>query len=283
MHFESQLTAPGESRVSGQIAILGAGKMGGILLSAFVSSGLLERDQIRATVAHAERASDLAERLGIRCSTGNLEAAQGADLIILGVKPTQVVDLVRGIAPGLHPSKLLISIAASVSTSMIEAAAGEGVAVIRAMPNTPATLGAGMTALVRGRYARPEHMALAERMFRTVGRVVQVDEKHMDAVTGLSGSGPAFLYIILEALAEAGVNVGLPRDVATQLAAQTMYGAARMVLETGAHPALLKDEVTTPAGCTVDGILELEAGGLRVTLIKAVKRATERAHELALG
>ena len=283
MHFESQLTAPGESRISGQIAMLGAGKMGGILLSAFVSSGLLERDQIRATVAHAERASALAERLGVRCSTENLETAKGADLIILGVKPTQVVDVVRGIAPALNPSKLLISIAASVSTSMIETAAGEGVAVIRAMPNTPATLGAGMTALVRGRHAGPEHMALAERMFRTVGRVVQVDEKHMDAVTGLSGSGPAFLYIILEALAEAGVNVGLPRDVATQLAAQTMYGAARMVLETGAHPALLKDEVTTPAGCTVDGILELEAGGLRVTLIKAVKRATERAHELALG
>ena len=283
MHFASQLTAPGNSRVSGQIAMLGAGKMGGILLSAFVSSGLLSRDQIRATVAHAERASDLSVRLGVPCSTHNLTAAGEADLIILGVKPTQVIDVVRGIAPALSSGKLLISIAASVSTSMIEAVAGNGIAVIRAMPNTPATLGAGMTALVRGRNATAEHMALAEQMFRTVGRVVQVDEKHMDAVTGLSGSGPAFLYIILEALAEAGVNVGLPRDVATQLAAQTMYGAARMVLETGAHPALLKDEVTTPAGCTVDGILELEAGGLRVTLIKAVKRATERAHELALG
>ena len=118
-------------------------------------------------------------------------------------------------------------------------------------------------------------------MFQAVGRVVEVDERHMDAVTGLSGSGPAFLYIILEALAEAGVNVGLPREIATVLAAQTAYGAARMVLETGAHPALLKDEVTTPAGCTVDGILELEEGGLRVTLIKAVKRATERARALA--
>ncbi len=281
MHFASQLTAPGAARVSGKVAMLGAGKMGGILLSAFVSSGLLARDQIVATTAHAERAAALEARLGIRSLTDNFEAVQGADLIILGVKPTQVTDVVRTIAPALDRSKLLISIAASVPTSAIEAQAGDGVAVIRAMPNTPATLGAGMTALVRGRFATPEQMRLADEMFRTVGRVVEVDEKHMDAVTGLSGSGPAFLYIILEALAEAGVNVGLPRDIATQLAAQTAYGAARMVLETGAHPALLKDEVTTPAGCTVDGILELEAGGLRVTLIKAVKRATERARELA--
>ncbi len=281
MHFASQLTAPGDGRIAGQVAILGAGKMGGILLSAFVSSGLLGREQILATVAHKERALALEAKLGVRCLTDNLQAAQEADLIVLGVKPTQVIELVREIAPALTEDKLLISIAASVTTGAIEAAAEHEIAVVRAMPNTPATLGAGMTALVRGRFATPAHMTLADQMFRTVGRVVEVDEKHMDAVTGLSGSGPAFLYIILEALAEAGVNVGLPRDIATQLAAQTAYGAARMVLETGAHPALLKDEVTTPAGCTVEGILELEAGGLRVTLIKAVKRATERARELA--
>jgi pyrroline-5-carboxylate reductase len=175
----------------------------------------------------------------------------------------------------------LISIAASVKTAAIEEAVGGLSAVIRAMPNTPAMLGAGITALCRGRFVSDEQLALAEKFFATVGRTVVVDERHMDAVTGLSGSGPAFLYIILESLAEAGVNVGLPREIATQLAAQTAYGAAKMVLETGSHPALLKDEVTTPAGCTVDGILELEEGGLRVTLIKAVKRATERARELA--
>lgn len=265
----------------GKLAMLGAGKMGGILLSAFVRSGLFHREQIIATTAHAERAAALEARLGITCTTDNRTAAMDADLIVLGVKPTQVAEVVRQIASVLTADKLLISIAASVTTGAIEAAAGDSAAVIRAMPNTPATLGAGMTALVRGRFATPEQMSAAEQMFRTVGRVVEVDEKHMDAVTGLSGSGPAFLYIILEALAEAGVNVGLPRDIATQLAAQTAYGAARMVLETGSHPALLKDEVTTPAGCTVDGILELEAGGLRVTLIKAVKRATERARELA--
>jgi pyrroline-5-carboxylate reductase len=149
------------------------------------------------------------------------------------------------------------------------------------MPNTPAMIGSGVTALCAGRFCSTAQMAVAQRIFSTVGRTVVVDEKHMDAVTGLSGSGPAFLYIIIEALAEAGVNVGLPRDVATLLAAQTTLGSARMVLETGYHPALLKDQVTTPAGCTVDGILELEEGGLRVTLIKAVKRATARARELA--
>jgi pyrroline-5-carboxylate reductase len=264
-----------------RLAMLGAGKMGGILLGAFTRSGLLQPGRIVATVAHPERASALAASLGVSCMTDNLAAAQQSDLILLGVKPNQVSAVVAQIAPALNSSKLLISFAASVTTAAIEAAAGDGIAVIRAMPNTPAKLGAGMTALVRGRFATDAHMRMAEQIFQTVGRVVEVDEKHMDAVTGLSGSGPAFVYIILEALAEAGVNVGLPRDIATQLAAQTAYGAARMVLETGAHPALLKDEVTTPAGCTVDGILELEAGGLRVTLIKAVKRATERARELA--
>jgi len=151
------------------------------------------------------------------------------------------------------------------------------------MPNTPSALGAGAAALCRGRFVTPEKMELAQRIFETVGRYVVVDEKHMDAVTGLSGSGPAYIYIIIEALAEAGVKVGLSRDIATQLAAQTAFGAAKMVLETGYHPALLKDAVTTPAGCTIDGILELEEGGLRVTLIKAVMRATERARELAAG
>jgi pyrroline-5-carboxylate reductase len=189
--------------------------------------------------------------------------------------------VVRGIAPALTPEKLLISFAASVKTSAIEEASGGNVSVIRAMPNTPALVGAGITAICRGKFVTTEQLVLATKIFATVGRTVIVDEKHMDAVTGLSGSGPAFLYIIIEALAEAGVNVGLPRDIATQLAAQTTYGAAKMVLETGSHPALLKDEVTTPAGCTVEGILELEEGGVRVTLIKAVKRATERARELA--
>jgi pyrroline-5-carboxylate reductase len=257
--------------------------MGGILLQAFLKNNLLAPEQIVATVQHSERALALSAQFGVEVITDNLEAAQRADVILIGVKPIQVPALIETIKPALTKDKLLLSFAASVTTKSIEEASGLDIAAIRAMPNTPAMLAAGITALCAGRFVSEQQMAIAQRIFQTVGRTVVVDEKHMDAVTGLSGSGPAFLYIIIEALAEAGVNVGLPRDVATLLAAQTTYGSARMVLETGYHPALLKDAVTTPAGCTVDGILELEEGGLRVTLIKAVKRATQRAKELAAG
>ncbi len=266
-----------------KVAVLGAGKMGGILLQGFLKNSLLAPEQIVATVQHVERATALSAQLGVEVGTDNAAAAAWADVILLGVKPVQVPGLVEEIQGGLTREKMLVSFAASVTTAAIEAAAGCELAVVRAMPNTPALISAGVTALCAGRFATAEQMGIAQRIFATVGRTVVVDEKHMDAVTGLSGSGPAFLYIIIEALAEAGVNVGLPRDVATLLAAQTTLGSARMVLETGYHPALLKDQVTTPAGCTVDGILELEEGGLRVTLIKAVKRATARAKELAAG
>jgi pyrroline-5-carboxylate reductase len=266
-----------------RVAVLGAGKMGGILLQAFLKNNLLAPEQIFATVQHAERAQALSAQFGVEVTTDNLAAARQADVILLGVKPTQVPALIEEIKAALTPKKMVLSFAASVKTRNIEDGAGCELAVIRAMPNTPAMLAAGITALCGGRFVTTEQLAVAQRIFQTVGKTVVVDEKHMDAVTGLSGSGPAFLYIIIEALAEAGVNVGLPRDVATLLAAQTTLGSARMVLETGYHPALLKDAVTTPAGCTVDGILELEEGGLRVTLIKAVKRATQRAKELAQG
>jgi pyrroline-5-carboxylate reductase len=281
LHYELP-TAPA-AMPGVKVAILGTGKMGGILLQAFLKNNLLHPEQIVATVAHPERAHALSAQYGVEMTTDNLAAAQQADVILLGVKPIQVPGVVAAIKPALGPDKLLLSFAASVKTTSIEEAAGLDLGVIRAMPNTPAMLAAGITALCPGRFVTEQQMAMAQRMFGTVGRTVVVDEKHMDAVTGLSGSGPAFIYIIIEALAEAGVNVGLPRDVATMLAAQTTYGSARMVLETGYHPALLKDAVTTPAGCTVDGILELEEGGLRVTLIKAVKRATARAKELAAG
>jgi len=266
-----------------RIAVLGAGKMGGILLQAFLKQRLFAPEQIHATVGHAERALALSTQWGVDVTTNNLEAVRQSDLILLGVKPFQVPDLIAEIRPALTPEKTLISFAASVKTRAIEEATGLDIAVIRAMPNTPSALGAGAAALCRGRFVKPEQMELAQRIFETVGRTVTVDEKHMDAVTGLSASGPAYIYIIIEALAEAGVKVGLSRDIATQLAAQTTMGAAKMVLETGYHPAMLKDAVTTPAGCTIDGILELEEGGLRVTLIKAVMRATQRARELAAG
>ena len=275
--------ATSESLDGLRVAILGAGKMGGILLEAFLKSKVLQPEQILATVQHPERAAQLSAQWGVEVTTDNLAAAREADLILIGVKPITVPELVEEIRPALTPEKLLISFAASVNTVAIEKAAATTIAVIRSMPNTPSMLGAGITALSAGRHATTLHLEIASRLFATVGRTVVVDEKHMDAVTGLSASGPAFMYIILESLAEAGVKVGLPRDIATLLAAQTALGSAKMVLETGYHPALLKDAVTTPAGCTIDGILELEEGGLRVTLIKAVMRATQRAKELAAG
>lgn len=273
--------ADAQGPLNTKVAILGSGKMGGILLQAFLKNHLFRPENIRATVQHAERASQLAKQWGVSVTTDNLEAARTSDLILLGVKPQTVPELIEQIRPALTQQKLIVSFAASVKTNAIEAAAGVDLGVIRAMPNTPSLLGCGATALCRGRFVSDEQLAIAERIFKSVGRTVIVEEKHMDAVTGLSASGPAFIYIILESLAEAGVKVGLPRDIATLLAAQTTLGAATMVLETGSHPALLKDAVTTPAGCTIDGILELEEGGLRVTLIKAVMRAAQRAKELA--
>ena len=263
-----------------RLAVLGTGKMGGILLRAFLEKKLISPKHVAATVRHTERAEPLAAKLGVAVSTDNRAAARGADVILLAVKPSSVVEVLEEIRAEVTPKTLVVSVAASVPTKLIEQHLAEGVPVVRAMPNTPCAIGAGMTGVTRGSHADAAHVELAKAMFEAVGRVVVVDEKHMDAVTGLSASGPAYVYIMLESLAEGGVKVGLPRDVATLLAAQTMLGAARTVLETGDHPALLKDAVTTPAGCTIDGILELEEGGVRVTLIKTVVKATERAAQL---
>jgi pyrroline-5-carboxylate reductase len=264
-----------------RVAVLGAGKMGGILVKAWLEKKLLTPALTSATVQHEERASALGKKLGIPVGTDNVSAARNADIIFLCVKPQAVQGVVEEIRRHVGADKLVISVAASVPTSHIEKALAGNVPVVRAMPNTPCAIGLGMTALCRGQHAGTQHLEVASELFNVVGRTVVVDEKHMDAVTGLSASGPAYIYIILESLAEAGVKVGLPRDVATLLAAQTTLGAASVVLETGDHPALLKDAVTTPAGCTVDGIMELEEGKLRVTLIKAVVKAAQRAKELA--
>lgn len=264
-----------------KVAFLGAGKMGGIILQALLKNGSLSAKSTSATVAHAERAKALASKLKVKVGTNNVEAVQGADIIVIGVKPQVVEEVVREISGHITPKQLIVSVAASVPTSMIEKHLPAKIPVIRAMPNTPCMLGAGMTAICKGEHASTADVALTCHMFDAVGRTVVVDEKHMDAVTALSASGPAYIYIILESLAEAGVKVGLPRDIATLLAAQTTMGAARVVLETGDHPALLKDAVTTPAGCTIDAIMELEEGKLRVTLIKAVVKAAQRAKELA--
>jgi pyrroline-5-carboxylate reductase len=263
-----------------KLAVLGTGKLGGILLRAYLNQELFSPKRVTATVKHSEKASVLAKELGVSVTTENRKAVNGADIVLLGVKPQVVGDVLKEIAQELDEKTLVISVAASVPTSYIEQRLEGKVPVVRAMPNTPSAVGCGMTGICRGAHAGAEHLEMARAMFNAVGRTVVVDEKNMDAVTGLSASGPAYAYIILESLAEAGVKVGLPRDVATLLAAQTMKGAASVVLETGDHPALLKDAVTTPAGCTIDGIMELEEGKLRVTLIKAVVKATSRAGEL---
>ena len=264
----------------GRLAVLGAGKLGGILLRAFLREGLVAKKDVVATVGHRERVAALQKSLGIRVTTDNRAAVTGADTILVCLKPQLIRGVLEEVRDAIATKALVISTAASVPTTYIEEHLGRDLPVIRTMPNTPCAVGLGMTGISSGRHAGPRHLERARMIFDTVGRTVVVDEKHMDAVTGLSASGPAFAYIILESWAEAGVKVGLPRDVATLLAAQTMKGAASVVLETGDHPALLKDNVTTPAGCTIDGILELEDGKVRVTLIKAVVKATQRAGEL---
>lgn len=263
--------------LDGRLAVLGAGKMGRILIRALLDAGTVEADRVVATTGHAASRAALEDDLGIATCEGNAAAVEGASVVLLCVKPQLAGRVLREIGGALGPDQVLVSILAGVTVAAMERHLTAAVPVVRAMPNTPALVGAGMTALSGGSHAGEEHLRLAEGLFRPVGRTLTLDESHFDAVTGLSASGPAFLYIVIEALAEGGVKVGLPRQVAIELAAQTCLGAGRMVLETGQHPALLKDAVTTPAGCTVDGILRLEEGGLRVTLIKAVVEAALRA------
>jgi pyrroline-5-carboxylate reductase len=268
------------SKTRMRLAVLGAGKMGGILIEAFVKHGLVSPKNISATVQHPGRGRKNGSKVRVALGSDNRAAVKKANVILLCLKPQTVGKVVDEIRPELTEKKLLISIAASVPTDYIERRIGSKVPVIRAMPNTPSMVGAGITAIAKGKVATQKDVDTARKLFDAVGRTVVVDERNMDAITGLSASGPAFMYIILESLAEGGVKAGLSRELATLLASQMALGAAKMVIETGHHPALLKDTVTTPAGCTIDGILELEEGGLRVTLIKAVIRAAERAKEL---
>lgn len=266
-----------------KIAVIGAGKLGEALIGGMLDAKIVKKDQFIATAAHRERLDLIQKKLGIKVTLSNGEAVRKSHLVLLCVKPQTVEEVLRQIADDLTPRHVLISVAASVSTRFMEGILAKPIPVIRAMPNTPCLIREGMTAVARGTHASDSQVEMAQRMFSAIGRCLIVDEKHMDAVTALSASGPAFVYTIIESLIEGGVKVGLPRDVATLMAAQMVHGAANMVLQTGEHPAKLKDIVTTPAGCTVDGLLEIEEGGLRVTLIKAVDRATRRARELVNG
>ncbi len=268
-----------QSRVK-KLAIIGAGKLGEGLLSGILGSQLVPVGAVEATVAHQPRADYLKEKYGIKAHTNNVEAVSGADLVLICLKPQQVKSFLHEVVKKVRKDALIISAAASVTTAAIERELGHPAHVIRAMPNTPCLIRQGMTAIAGGQHATEGDIRIAREIFSSMGRSVVVDEKNMDAVTGLSGCGPAYVYMIIESLAEAGVKMGLPRDLATELSAQTLLGSAAMVLHTGEHPAKLKDVVTTPAGCTIDGLLELEEGGLRVTLIKAVVRASQRARQL---
>jgi pyrroline-5-carboxylate reductase len=265
-----------------RIAIVGLGKIGGTLARGLIRRRVVPAKHLAGSTAHEQTAREAAERLGITTLTDNARLVRERDIVILAVKPQSMAQVLREIRPAVSPEQLVITLAAAITTRFVEETLKQEVSVVRAMPNTPCLVGQGMTVLCPGRFARPEHVEVAREIFAAVGRVEVIDnEELMDAVTGLSGSGPAYGYIIIEALAEGGVKVGLPRELATLLAAQSMLGAAQMVLETGEHPAKLKDNVTTPAGTTVDGLLELEAGGVRVSLIKAVDRATQKSKELS--
>jgi pyrroline-5-carboxylate reductase len=266
-----------------KLTVVGTGKLGEALLSSMLGAQLVPVAHVVATDAEATRADYIAHKYGVKTTTDNVKAVAGADLVMICVKPQQVAEVLRGIRNKLKRDALVISVAASVTTAMIEKELHHAQRVVRVMPNTPCLIRQGMSAITRGKHATAEDVHIAQMIFSAMGRVVVVDEKHMDAITGLSASGPAYVYMIIESLAEGGVKLGLPRELSTELSSQTLLGAAAMVLHTGEHPAKLKDVVTTPAGCTIDGLLELEEGGLRVTLIKAVVRAAERARQLVQG
>ena len=266
--------------MSMKIGIIGMGKMGEAIALGLLRSGGPSAYSIAGTTHSVESSSETAERLKLSCHTDNGKLVSGAKVVILCVKPHHAEKVLRGVASKLTQSHLLISICASITTEQLEKWSGGKCRVIRSMPNTPCLIGKGMTVLCAGSNVQSDQMEIAEGIFGALGKTAVIEESLMDGATGLSGCGPAYVYLMIEALSEAGVKVGLPRKVSTLLAAQTLAGASQMVIERGEHPAALKDEVTTPAGCTVDGLMALEEGKLRVTLIKAVLAATKRSKTL---
>jgi pyrroline-5-carboxylate reductase len=262
-----------------KIAFLGGGNMAEALIKGMLSSDVAKSRQMTVTDTSSARL-DYLKKYNINAATSNREAVQQADIVLLCVKP-QVMDAVLAeIAGAADSSKLIISIAAGITISRMEKGLTANPRVIRVMPNTPALVLSGAAGLAKGSSATNEDMALALEIFSAVGRAVVVDEKLMDAVTGLSGSGPAFVFTVIEALSDAGVKVGIPRPLALELAAQTVFGSAKMVLETKEHPAKLRDMVTSPGGTTIAGMHELEKGKLRAVLMNAVEAATNRSKEL---
>ena len=262
------------------LGFIGGGNMAEAMIRGLLKARLLGPQEIFASDVTAERLTYLQQTFGIRTSRDNAEVAGKADIVLFAVKPQIMSPVLDGLLDVITEEKLLISIAAGISTRLIAEKFPGKVRVIRVMPNTPALVLEAASALAPGAAATPEDLELAKRLFAAVGKVVVVEETLMDAVTGLSGSGPAYIFLIIDALSDAGVKVGLSRKVAQLLAAQTVLGAARMVLETHKHPGELKDMVTSPGGTAIAGLHTLEAGGLRTTLINAVEAATRRSMEL---
>jgi pyrroline-5-carboxylate reductase len=263
-----------------KICIIGGGKMGGVLAQGIVSRQLAAARNVTVSDIVSERLRELSDLCGVKTSDDNRASAQDADIVILAVKPQGMESVLRGLAGSIRRNQLVISIAAGITTGFIEEHLGGSARVIRAMPNTPALVGAGITALAGGTKAEENDFALAREIFSAVGAVVEVREDLMDAVTGLSGSGPAYGFVIIEALADGGVQMGLDRKIALTLAAQTILGAARLCIETDRHPAELKDMVASPGGTTIAGLRTLEEGRLRATLMAAVEAATARSRQL---
>src|SRR6266852_899944 len=262
-----------------KLGFIGVGNMGEALVKGLIASKAAAPAQILVSARRPERVKELEKLYGVRGGS-NSDVARDSDVVVLAVKPQILDQVLRGISGEVSREKLIVSVAAGVPIAAIERRLHPPVRVVRAMPNTPATVGAGATALALGEHATEADLALARTIFDSVGLTVVLDEGQLDAVTGLSGSGPAYIFLIIEALADAGVKVGLSREIALTLAAQTLLGSAHMLLETGIHPGQLKDQVTSPGGTAIAGLHTLEAGGLRTTLIDAVETATRRAREL---
>lgn len=262
-----------------KIAFIGGGQMAEALIGGLISAQLCDQGRIWATDPTASRQEHLKKRYGIRVGAENRDAVIWADVVVLAVKPQVLPGVLAEVGAELG-SSLIVSVVAGAPIRRITDACGSNTRVIRTMPNTPAMVQEGMTALSIGPGVTEEDVTAVRQMFESVGRVVPVEESLMDAVTGLSGSGPAYVFLAIEALTDGGVKMGLPRDTAGVLAAQTVLGAARMVLETGQHPARLKDQVTSPGGTTIAGLHRLEQGGLRALFIDAVEAATKRSQEL---
>jgi len=267
-------------RAMAKLGIIGGGAMGAAFAKGVVSSGAIGPSEVTVADLDEARLEKLSREIGVKTTTDNLAAIREAEIILLAVKPGIVPEVVEGIANVVSGRQLVISIAAGVSLEAIESRLPDGIGVIRAMPNTPCQVGAGAIGFSPGKAATRDQVDAAKRIFDAVGISVEVPEKLLNAVTGLSGSGPAYVYVMIEALSDAGVRVGLPRGIALKLAAQTVYGAAKMVIEGGEHPAMLKDQVASPGGTTIAGLDALEKAGFRSALIEAVKAAAKRSEEL---